>query len=180
MPQRSRTIVAWAGGPRAAALDGTPDQERIERARDQFATIFGQRELARREFEGGVTHDWSTDPFACGAYSYVKTGAGSARAALAAPVDDTLFFAGEATATGGQGGTVSGAFESGIRAAREAARALASASSPSETAPSQSGSSQIAATQSASSEIVSPVIAPPPSASHVIAPPLTAPAPIVP
>jgi len=124
LPQRDRTVVAWAGGPRATALDGMPAAERIERARDAFGSMLGASDLARREFEDGVTYDWSGDPFACGAYSYVATGGVTARAALAAPIDGTLFFAGEATATGGQGGTVSGAFETGIRAARQAAEVL--------------------------------------------------------
>jgi monoamine oxidase len=69
-------------------------------------------------------HDWSRDPFARGAYSYVAVGGGDARAAFAAPVDDTLFFAGEATSTNGQGGTVNGALETGERAAAEAAMSL--------------------------------------------------------
>ena len=124
MPLRDRTIVAWAGGPRATALEGVPASERIERALEEFGTMLGERDLARRECEGGVTHDWSADPFARGAYSYVTTGGGDARAALAAPVGNVLFFAGEATATDGQGGTVSGGFGSGLRAAREAAHAL--------------------------------------------------------
>jgi len=128
VPMRSRTIVAWAGGPRATALAGTA-QERIDRACDEFGAMLGQRDLARREFEAGVTHDWSADPFACGAYSYVAAGAGAARKVLGDSVDETLFFAGEATSTNGQGGTVSGAFETGMRAAREAARALAGAPS---------------------------------------------------
>jgi monoamine oxidase len=123
-PLRGRTIVAWAGGPRATALDGVPAQERADRARDEFGAMFGQRDLARREFEAGVTHDWSSDPFAYGAYSYVATGAGAVRAELGVPVEDTLFFAGEATSTDGQGGTVSGAFASGMRAASEASGAL--------------------------------------------------------
>jgi monoamine oxidase len=129
-PLRARMIVAWAGGPRATAMDGTPAQARIDRALDEFGAMFGQRDLARREYEAGVTYDWSTDPFACGAYSYVVTGAGAARAALGTPVDETLFFAGEATATDGQGGTVSGAFGTGMRAAAEAARALEVAGAP--------------------------------------------------
>jgi monoamine oxidase len=124
LPLRSRSIVAWAGGPRATAMNGTSIQERIDRARDQFGAMFGERDLARREFEAGATHDWSVDPFANGAYSYVATGAGAARAALGAPIAETLFFAGEATATDGQGGTVSGSFATGLRAAREAARAI--------------------------------------------------------
>lgn len=131
MPQRSRTIVAWAGGPRATAMDGTSAQERIDRARDEFGAIFGQRDLARRQFEAGATHDWSADPFACGAYSYVVTGGGAARAALGEPIEQTLFFAGEATSTDGQGGTVGGALATGMRAAHEAAQALEIAGMPS-------------------------------------------------
>jgi monoamine oxidase len=69
-------------------------------------------------------HDWSRDPFARGAYSYVLVGGVNARATLAAPVENTLFFAGEATSTDGQGGTVNGALESGQRAAAQAARSL--------------------------------------------------------
>ena len=124
LPTRSRSIVAWAGGPRAAALHDASAQERIDRARDEFGAMFGHRDRARDEFEAGATHDWSADPFAAGAYSYVVSGAGAAREALRTTVDRTLFFAGEATATDGQGGTVSGAFETGTRAANEAADVL--------------------------------------------------------
>ena len=69
-------------------------------------------------------HDWGRDPFARGAYSYITVGGGDARLVLAAPVDDTLFFGGEATANDGQGGTVNGALATGERAAQEALAAL--------------------------------------------------------
>jgi monoamine oxidase len=46
-------------------------------------------------------------------------GGDDARQSLARPVDHTLFFAGEATDTGNEAGTVTGALTSGIRAARE-------------------------------------------------------------
>jgi monoamine oxidase len=121
VPERERAIVAWAGGPRATAMHGMTVRERIELACDEFGALLGERDLTRAEFEDGVTHDWSADPLAYGAYSYVKTNGATARADLAAPIAGTLFFAGEATATDGQGGTVSGAFETGFRAAREIA-----------------------------------------------------------
>ena len=60
-------------------------------------------------------HDWSRDPFSRGAYSYVAAGGVGARLTLAAPLGDTLFFAGEATSDDGQGGTVNGALETGER-----------------------------------------------------------------
>ncbi len=124
LPVRNELVVAWVGGPKSIALSGVAEADLVERALNGFGALFKQPELVRKEFEGGLTHDWSRDPFARGAYSYIAVGGGDARAALAAPVDDTLFFAGEATSTGGQGGTVNGALETGARAAAEAARSL--------------------------------------------------------
>ena len=62
-------------------------------------------------------HNWRTDPFFRGAYSYVPVNGLPARELLAKPVDDTLFFAGEATNLEGHGSTVHGAIASGRRAA---------------------------------------------------------------
>jgi monoamine oxidase len=125
LPMRSRLIVAWAGGPRAVALIDASRAELVERALNGFGEMLNDPALARREFDGGLTHDWGHDPFARGAYSYVAVGGGNARAALAAPIDGTLFFAGEATSANGQGGTVNGALASGERAAAELLRAVA-------------------------------------------------------
>jgi monoamine oxidase len=127
LPVRSELTVAWAGGPKATALSGASQAELVGCALNGFGALLGEPTLARNEFEGGVMHDWSHDPFARGAYSYVAVGGGIARASLAAPVDDTLFFAGEATSNDGQGGTVNGALETGERAAREAATSLGAA-----------------------------------------------------
>jgi monoamine oxidase len=124
-PVRSELIVAWAAGPKAIALAGGSQSELVDNALAGLGALFRDPALVRTEFEGGVVHDWSRDPFARGAYSYVAVGGGDARAGLAAPLDDTLFFAGEATSSDGQGGTVNGALETGERAAREAAAALA-------------------------------------------------------
>jgi len=124
LPVRSTLVVAWAGGPKAAALSGIAEADLIVRALDGFGAVLNEFDLARKEFEGGLTHDWVRDAFARGAYSYVTVGGGNARAALSAPVDDTIFFAGEATSIDDQGGTVNGALETGERAAAEAATSL--------------------------------------------------------
>jgi monoamine oxidase len=63
-------------------------------------------------------HDWQSDPYARGAYSYATVGGGEARNDLAKPVAGTLFFAGEA-ADSEEAGTVAGALRSGARAAKE-------------------------------------------------------------
>jgi monoamine oxidase len=72
---------------------------------------------------------WGDDPFARGAFSYLPIGATSAdRGALAASIDRSVFFAGEATSTA-HPGTVQGAVESGRRAVSEMLAAGAHASS---------------------------------------------------
>jgi polyamine oxidase len=62
---------------------------------------------------------WRHDPWARGSYSFLARGASvDDRRALAAPVDDRVFFAGEATEPD-KPSTVHGAYMSGRRAARE-------------------------------------------------------------
>jgi monoamine oxidase len=119
VPLRAELVVAWVGGPDATAMSGVSLDDRIERAREGFGALLDARDEALREFETGFTHDWRTDPFANGAYSYLIVGGADARAALAEPLDATLFFAGEATSSDDQSGTVNGALETGQRAARE-------------------------------------------------------------
>lgn len=71
---------------------------------------------------GWLRTRWAADPFAGGSYSYRPPGATSAdHEALAKPVGQQLFFAGEATIRG-HSATVHGALLSGRRAAKQIAR----------------------------------------------------------
>ena len=63
--------------------------------------------------------NWAADPLIRGAYSYLPVNGLDLPKLLAAPVADTLFFAGEATVSDAQTGTVFGALQSGLRVARE-------------------------------------------------------------
>ena len=114
-------LTGWAGGPKSDALSGIPEPEVIDRAIASLADLLGIP--ARRLTDmlvGGRCHDWQSDPWSRGAYSYVRVGGASARRDLARPVAGTLFFAGEAADTGGQASTVAGAIASGQAAARAA------------------------------------------------------------
>jgi monoamine oxidase len=124
LPVRTELVVAWAAGPKAIALSGVAPADLIAYAVTGLGNVFDAPDLVRKEFEGGLVHDWGRDPYARGAYSYVAVGGADARARLAVPIEDTLFFAGEATSTDGQGGTVNGALESGERVAAEVAASL--------------------------------------------------------
>lgn len=73
--------------------------------------------------DGVLVTRWAADPYARGSHSFPRVGSGPAdRRALAASVAGRLFFAGEATSPD-HPGSVHGAYQSGRRAAREAAAA---------------------------------------------------------
>ena len=57
--------------------------------------------------------DWGDSPFVRGGYSFETVGGEADRAVLAGPVEDTLYFAGEAVYEGPVPGTVEAAFSSG-------------------------------------------------------------------
>jgi monoamine oxidase len=119
-PEAAPLLVAWAGGPRALRLaEGREAKDMVRSALSTLELLFGSDINIAALLEGYYWHDWQQDPYARGAYSYVLVGGSGARQALAAPVEDTLFFAGEATDTTDESGTVTGALESGVRAARE-------------------------------------------------------------
>jgi len=119
LPVRTPLLVAWAGGPRAERLSGIAPREVMERAIESVESIFGKRASIARRLEAAWFHDWQHDPFSRGAYSYVTVGGAGARKALSEPLQNTLFFAGEATEFSGEHGTVAGALMSGTRAARQ-------------------------------------------------------------
>lgn len=119
LPLRSSVLSAWAAGPNARRLSGSTEAELVRTALDSLQSVFGRSVRIRTLLEGAYLHDWQADPFARGAYSYVMAGGMTARKALAASVQGTLFFAGEAADTQGESGTVAGALQSGARAARQ-------------------------------------------------------------
>jgi monoamine oxidase len=95
------------------------------------ATAFALEELGglmgsdfRRSLHPLAETAWAADPWARGSYSHALPGRAGDRAILAAPVDDRIFFAGEATHPRFYS-TVHGAWESGERAADEALASLA-------------------------------------------------------
>jgi monoamine oxidase len=123
-PLLAPVLVAWAGGSRAQQLSRAA-ADPTAAAVAALARLLGRStaEVAS-QMESSHWHDWESDPFTRGAYSYGAPGAGDASERLAAPVAGTLFYAGEATAGAGRTATVDAALETGHRAAAEIVRAL--------------------------------------------------------
>lgn len=122
-PVRSPLLTGWVGGSKATELGRLGDAHVVEAALESVAHAFGvARAYAKDRLVRAWHHDWCADPFARGAYSYPLVGGARAGSALARPIDDTLYFAGEATCDPPMNGTVEGALASGLRAARQIVR----------------------------------------------------------
>ena len=114
-------LMGYTGGPYALTLANMGERDAIAQGLDEITALFGTS--LRERCIGGRLVDWSRDPWSLGAYTYSPVGIGTSRADLAAPLDNTLFFAGEATVTNGHIATVHGAIETGWRAAGEVVKA---------------------------------------------------------
>lgn len=139
LPIRAPMLVGWTGGPNADRVigggflrKGNRQKQKAENSGNaivesvildqsiiSLARIFNLSEQqVRHQLVGSYTHDWTNDRFTRGAYSYVPVDGLAAQTALSQPVDNKIFFAGEATSVGHLG-TVHGAIQSGQRAAQE-------------------------------------------------------------
>jgi monoamine oxidase len=125
LPFEDARLVGWAGGPRARRLASHTESWILERGLESLGLIFGLRRAdLERLLESARVVNWQADPFSLGGYCVVPVGAVPLQEELARPVQDTLFFAGEAVHVDGFAGTVHGALETGERAAREVLRSL--------------------------------------------------------
>jgi monoamine oxidase len=114
-------VVGQTGGRYASHLTRAGQQAATAYVLDRVAAVFG--EGVRRHFVRSIVSAWDTDPWVLGAYAPVKPGHFGARDRLAEPVDDRLFFAGEAVAMP-LVATCGGAYGSGIAAVGRIASTL--------------------------------------------------------
>jgi monoamine oxidase len=107
-------IEAYFGGRLARELEADGAAAFYDFAVKELTGILGSR-FAQR-LKPIRMHCWGRDLFSRGSYSYALPGKAACRNALAAPVDNRLFFAGEACSPG-DFSTAHGAYATGIAAA---------------------------------------------------------------
>jgi monoamine oxidase len=117
-------IYCFFGGRFAAALEREGQAAMFSFAADELTRLIGSS--VRKQIAPLAATAWQNDPWARGAYSYALPGHADDRAILAAPVDDRLFFAGEACSPNFFS-TAHGAWLSGITAADAALASLRAA-----------------------------------------------------
>lgn len=114
-------IIGQTGGNFAAHLTRAGQKAAIDYTMERTIAVFGSS--IRKHFTRAIVSAWDTDPWVLGAYASIKPGRAGAREALAAPVDNRLFFAGEAVAMP-MVATCGGAWDSGGRTVARIAAAL--------------------------------------------------------
>ena len=117
-------IYCFFGGRFAAALEREGQAAMFSFAADELTRLIGSS--VRKQIAPLAATAWQHDSWARGAYSYALPGHSDDRAILAAPVDDRLFFAGEACSPNFFS-TAHGAWLSGIAAADAALVSLRAA-----------------------------------------------------
>lgn len=119
LPLRAPVLIGWAGGMRAGKIAAMSKADCVSEAVRALKKIFGVSEISlRKVLLQAYSHNWNKDPFSRGAYAYLPVEGLEKQQQLARPIQNTIFFAGEATSVG-HIGTVHGALESGQRAAKE-------------------------------------------------------------
>ena len=114
-------IEMFYGGQVARDLERAGDAAVAAFAIEELTGLFGA-ETARRLIPLRASA-WAGEPHIRGSYSYARPGAADRRAVLAAPVDDRLFFAGEACSPHAFT-TAHGAYDSGVAAAERVLSSL--------------------------------------------------------
>jgi monoamine oxidase len=118
LPEHNCLLTGWLGGPGAKTASRLSNEELTQFAISSLANIF-QADVGF--IHNRVSHHqiicWNNQPYIKGGYSYSTIESDNAKNILLNPVNDIIYFAGEAIYNGEFQGTVEAALASGLSAA---------------------------------------------------------------
>ena len=95
MPEEIPVITGWAPAHSAELLAGMSEGRVIDKALNSLSSLLClKKSQIESQLSAAYFHNWDSDPFSRGAYSYVKVGGEGCQRTLSEPIDNTLFFAG--------------------------------------------------------------------------------------
>jgi len=115
----NRSLSALIMGTHAEALEGMSDEEIVQQLLSELDELYDGD--ASQQFDESTTYvmNWGDSEYIRGVKSYPLVSGTGAAEEYAEPINNRLFFAGEATALNGNYGTVQGALESAERVVKE-------------------------------------------------------------
>ncbi len=118
LPQHTPILTGWLSGSKAEKMKNENDKVIIGQSLYSLSNIFSiDINVLREKLKWYKVFNWANNSFTSGSYSYSTLYTEKARKILMEPVENTLFFAGEALYEGTETGTVEAALTSGIKAA---------------------------------------------------------------
>lgn len=117
-PDRRPLLTGWVGGPAAQTLDESDETLFHDALHSLANALHYPVSKIQEQLVAWQVDRWTNDKFSNGAYSYAMLGTPEAVKKLRAPIDNTLYFAGEALYTGPHRSTVEAALVNGHEVAR--------------------------------------------------------------
>lgn len=113
-PLETNVMVGWMAGPNVEKNKELSEEQLLNLGLLALTNMFSlDKDFLKNEIETWKVINWSSDPYALGAYSYTAMDTADSYEKLAEPINDTIFFAGEALYAGEETATVEGALGSG-------------------------------------------------------------------
>jgi monoamine oxidase len=113
-------LSGWLGGPKAELYADKADAFFLDNALESLAYMFSlKKEVIKRNLKEFRIFNWKNKPWIRGAYSYARVGSQEARAICREPVQQRIYFTGEAYYEGPFPGTVEAAVVSGQETVRQ-------------------------------------------------------------
>ncbi len=117
-PEKDPVLVGWIAGPASQKFKSMSEQEVLDTALNALSKTFDvPRSELREQLLISKILNWPNDPWALGAYSFTTPETAEAQEELLTPVEEKLFFAGEALHKDAAA-TVEGALQSGLEVAK--------------------------------------------------------------
>ena len=114
LPGESNLLTGWLGGSKAAEKIFEPESSLLQMALLSLSSIFRMPPaMLREELCNYKIINWQNQPYIKGGYSYNTLHSEKAKQILSSPVENTIYFAGEAISQGQSQGTVESALQSG-------------------------------------------------------------------
>ena len=114
LPAESNLLTGWLGGPNATKRIFEPETSLLQTALLSLSSIFRMPPaMLQEELTNYKIINWLNQPYIKGGYSYNTLHSKQAINILSSPVDNTIYFAGEAISKSESQGTVESALQSG-------------------------------------------------------------------
>ena len=109
-PIKKPILTGWFGGPRVNAKKKLNDEALLQIAFDSLSVIFNiDHSVLIEKLVASRVFNWSEDEFSLGGYAYSSLGREHHLSILSQPIEETIFFSGEALGSGPTLGTVESA-----------------------------------------------------------------------